>query len=228
MGEKMKKIDRFIYPGTVRESIEGKRHYSVGNEKLPSVTTILSATQSEEKRASLARWKQRVGDKQADDIKNLAANRGSTMHKILEKHILGEGYQDLTELGQIATKMANLIVERGLSKVEGYYGTEVTVHYPGLYAGQTDLSGVFNGKDAIIDFKQSNKAKQREWIGDYFTQLAAYAMAHDYVYGTQIEHCVVMMSTPEPFYQEFILNGEELKKYKYDWLRRVDMYYNSK
>lgn len=221
----MKKIDRFIYPGTKREQIKGKRHYSVGEEKLPSVTTILAATQSEEKKASLARWKAREGEARAEEIKNLSANRGTLMHNLLEKHILGIGYQDLTDLGQEATKMAAMIVDRGLSKVSGYYGTEVTVHYPGLYAGQTDLAGVFDGQDAIIDFKQSNKAKQREWIGDYFTQLAAYAMAHDHVYGTQIDKCVIMMCTPEPFYQEFILQGEELKKYKYEWLKKIDQYY---
>jgi len=224
----MKQIKKFTYPGTNREMIEGKRHYVIGKEKLPSVTTILSATQSEEKKASLERWKQRVGEEQAEKIKNTSANRGTIMHKLLEKHVLGEGYEDLTDLGQQAKPMAQMIVERGLSRMEAYYGTEVTLHYPELYAGQTDLVGIFDGKDSIIDFKQTNKPKQREWIGDYFIQLGAYSMAHDYVYGTNIEKAVVMMCSPEPYYQEFIIEGQELKDYKHQWLERVDQYYREK
>lgn len=224
----MKKINKFIYPGTNREMIEGKRHYSVGEEKLPSVTTILSATQPEEKRLSLEKWKQKVGEQKADEIKNLAANRGTAMHKILEKYIMEEGYKDLTDIGAVAHRMADKIIEKGLSKWDSYYGTEVTVHYPGLYAGQTDLVGIHEGDDAIGDNKQSNKPKFKEWIGDYLLQLAAYAMAHDHVYGTQIKKGVIMMCTPDCYYQEFVIADHELKKYKHEWLRRVDLYYNLK
>ena len=173
----IKKINKFTYPGTNRETIDGKRHYVIGEYKLPSVTTILSATQSEEKRKSLAAWAAREGKERANQIKQRAANRGSSMHKILEHKILGEGYADMTELGQQATKMAAQIAERGLCNVSEYYGTEVNVYYPGLYAGQTDLMCVHNGSDTIVDFKQTNKPKQREWITDYFTQGAAYCLS---------------------------------------------------
>jgi hypothetical protein len=224
----MKKIDKFIYPGTNRELVDGKRHYVIGEEKLPSVTTILSQTQSEEKRRSLAAWYAREGKERANKIKTRAANRGSTMHKILEHKILGQEHADLTELGQEAMKMAERIAERGLCNVTEYYGTEVNVYYPGLYAGQTDLACVHNGSDAIVDFKQTNKPKQKEWITDYFLQGAAYCMAHDAVYDTSIDKFVVMMCSPDPYYQEFIIQGSELKKYKYEWLRRLDQYHASK
>lgn len=224
----MKRINKYVYPGTVRETIEGKRHYSVGSERLPSVTTILQATQSEEKRQALQRWKQRVGDAAADAIKNKAANRGTTMHKLIEKHILGEGYADLTDTGVEATRMANTIIEKGLSQWDAWYGTEVTQYYPGLYAGQGDLVGVHRGSDAIGDFKQSNKPKVKDWIEDYLLQLSAYAMAHDQVYGTRIDKGVIMMCTPDCYYQEFIIEGSELKKWKHQWLRRVDEYYKQK
>jgi len=222
----MKRIDKYVYPGTVRETIEGKRHYSVGKEKLPSVTTILSATQPEEKRQALQRWKQRVGDAEADAIKNKAANRGTIMHKLIEKHILGEGYADLTDAGAEATRMADTIIEKGLSKWSGWYGTEVTQYYPGLYAGQSDLVGVHGSCDAIGDFKQANKPKHKDWIEDYLLQLSAYAMAHDQVYGTNINKGVIMMCTPDCYYQEFIIESSELKKWKHQWLRRVDEYYS--
>jgi genome maintenance exonuclease 1 len=221
----MKRIEKYVYPGTIRSTIEGKRHYSVGEEKLPSVTTILQATQPEEKRQALQRWKQRVGDAEADAIKIKAANRGTIMHKLIEKHILGEGYADLTDTGTEATRMANKIIESGLSKWDAWYGTEVTQYYPGLYAGQGDLVGIHQGADAIGDFKQSNKPKHKDWIEDYFLQMAAYAMAHDYVYGTNIKKGVIMMCTPDCYYQEFIIEDGELKKFKHQWLRRVDEFY---
>lgn len=221
----MEKINKYVYPGTNRTTIEGKRYYSIGTEKLPSVTTILAATQSEEKRNSLEAWKQKVGDEKANEIKNLAAKRGTAMHKILEKYILGEGYADLTQVGVEALRMANTIVTKGLSKWNSFYGTEVTLHYPGLYAGQTDLVGVHEGVDAIGDNKQSNKPKHKDWIEDYLLQLSAYAMAHDQVYGTQIQKGVIMMCTPDCYYQEFIIEGSEFKKWKHQWLKRVDQYY---
>ena len=81
---------------------------------------------------------------------------------------------------------------------------------------------------AVIDFKQTNKPKKREWVEDYCLQLAAYGMAHDYVYKTSINKAVIMMCSKDNFYQEFIIEGEEYKKYKHKWLRRVDEYYKGR
>ena len=85
----------YNYPPSTRSTTDGLRTYDVGKEKLPSVTPILSATQSTEKQESLARWKASVGEEQATRIKEQAAARGTDMHTHLEKHILGEGYLDL-------------------------------------------------------------------------------------------------------------------------------------
>ena len=156
----------YEYPASMRSSIEGRRHYEITGEKLPSVTTILSATQSEEKKESLAAWAARIGEEAAEKIKNEAAVRGTAMHKILEKYVLEQGYLDLTKVGQNAHNMAIRVIEQGLSNVSEYYGIECTLFYPGLYAGQTDMVGVHKGGDAIIDFKQTNKPKKVEWITD--------------------------------------------------------------
>ena len=223
----MKINNCFVYPKTVRESIEGVRHYDVGKEKLPSVTTILKATESEEKKQSLANWASRIGDSAAEKIKEESAARGTAMHKILEKYILEQGYLDLTNVGKQAHNMDIRVIEQGLCNVSEYYGSEVTLYYPGLYAGQTDLACVHNGSDAIVDFKQTNKPKQREWISDYFTQGAAYCMAHDTIYGTYIDKFVVMMCSADLYYQEFILQSKELKEYKYKWLERLDNYHRN-
>ena len=215
----------YEYPKSMRSLVKDERHYEVGTEKLPSVTTILAATQSDEKRASLAKWKAKVGDVEADRIKNTAATRGTAMHSYLEMHLNGENLLDLTIEGLAARSMAQTIIDKGLTELHEIWGNEVVLYYPELYAGQTDLCGVYQGRDSIIDFKQSNKPKKDEWIEDYKLQLAAYATAHDCIYGTKIEQGVILMCTPDNFFQRFIINGAQFREYKWKWLDKVDHYY---
>jgi len=224
----MKWNKQFEYPKSMRSLINDERHYEVGTEKLPSVTTILAATSSDEKRASLAKWKAKVGDVEADNIKNLAASRGTAMHSHLEAHLNGEGLLDLSDLGQAAGGMAKTIIDKGFGDLHEIWGSEVVLHYPGLYAGATDLCGIYQGRDSIVDFKQSNKPKREEWIEDYKLQLAAYATAHDCIYNTKIEQGVILMCTPDNFFQRFIINGNQFREYKWKWLERVDYYYRLK
>ena len=224
----MKHNNCYIYPKTVREAIDGKRHYDTGREKLPSVTTILSGTQDPSKTASLQAWRERVGESTALMITEEAASRGTAMHKILERYVDESGYLDMTKVGLNAHNMAVRIIEQGLCNVTEYYGIECTLFYPGLYAGQTDMVGVHKGQDAIIDFKQTNKPKREEWIGDYKMQLAAYAMAHNYMHKTQITKGVIMMCSKDNYYQEFVIEGEEFKKYQHKWLGKVSDYYEQR
>jgi hypothetical protein len=223
----MKLNKKYIYPKTIREAINGKRHYNIndGKYKLPSVTTILSATQDSEKTASLDAWRLKMGEDNAARIVEESAARGTAMHKILEKYILEEGYLDETVVGKQAYNMAIRVIEQGLSNISEYYGTECTLYYPGLYAGQTDLVALHKNELAIVDFKQTNKPKKREWIEDYCIQLAAYAMAHNYVYKTNIAKGVVMMCSKDNYYQEFVIEGKEFQKYMHKFLEKVDQYY---
>jgi genome maintenance exonuclease 1 len=215
----------YEYPKSMRSLVKDERHYEVGSSKLPSVTTILAATQSDEKRASLEAWKNKVGGIEAERIKNTAATRGTAMHSYLEMHLNGENLLDLTIEGLAARSMAQTIIDKGLTELHEIWGNEVVLYYPELYAGQTDLCGVYQGRDSIIDFKQSNKPKKDEWIEDYKLQLAAYATAHDCIYGTKIEQGVILMCTPDNFFQRFIINGSQFREYKWKWLDKVDHYY---
>ena len=178
----------------------GTRTYDFKGAKLPSVTTILSRTKDQ---SFLDRWRAKVGYEEAERIKNLSSKRGTSMHKFIENHISGTGYDDLTEIGVQAKPMAHKIIEVGLTPITEYYGSEVTLHYPGLYAGSTDLVCLHNGKETIVDFKQANKPKREEWIEDYFLQIGAYAMAHDYVHHSNIEQGIIMVCTPDLYFQEF-------------------------
>ena len=217
----------YDYPRSMRTLIGGKRHYDIREEKLPSVTTILSACQSEEKRQSLEAWRQRLGPKTADMQRDQAAERGTAMHKYLEAYIDGTGLKDLTKLGIQAETMAKKVIESGLRDLSEVWGQEVTLYYPGLYAGATDVVGIYNGQPAIIDFKQSNKPKRREWIEEYFEQLGAYCMDHNYVYGTKIQFGIILMCTKDFMFQKFEVSGREFVRYQHAFLKKVDQYHQN-
>ena len=221
----IKKLDKYSYATGKRFMDHGARNYEVAGYKLPSVTTILGRTKDD---TYLKKWIADKGEKEAERIKNASAVRGTSMHKYLENYILGRGYEDLTKLGQETKRMAEKVIEVGLAPVSGYFGSEVTVYYPGLYAGSTDLVGIHNDKETIIDFKQANRPKREEWIGDYKLQAGAYAMAHDYVHGSNIEQAVIMVCTPDLYYQEFKIDGHNLRRAKHDFLRRLDLYHELK
>jgi hypothetical protein len=227
MSPVMKWNKKFIYPKSQRSLIQGSRHYDINDKLLPSVTTIISATQSEEKRQSLANWKARLGDQAADRVRDIAALRGTAMHTYLEAYVRGTGHKDLTSVGREAEPMAKKIINEGLSGLEEIWGSEVVLYYPDLYAGATDVVGIYNSRESIIDFKQTNKPKKREWIDDYFIQLGAYAMAHNYVYGTKIQQGVILMCSKDKFFQRFEVSDKEFVNYQHAFLKKVDEYYRN-
>ena len=218
----------YDYPSSTRSLVMGQRHYDIGNDKLPSVTTILSQTQPKEKQESILRWKAKVGENEAERVRDQAASRGSNMHLHLERHILGRGHKDLTDEGQVAGDMAQVIIDKGLCDLSEIWGSEVVLFYPDLYAGQTDLVGVYDYENSIVDFKQSNRPKRKEWIDDYFMQLGAYAMAHNQVYDSEITQGVILMCTPDKYFQKFQIKGKEFIRYQHKFLERLDKYYSDK
>jgi len=217
----VKKNDRYNYVRVPR-SDEGSRTYNVQGSRLPSVTTILARTKDQ---GFIRRWKAKVGEEQAEAIKNIASKRGTSMHKFIEAYILGSGYEDLTSLGQQAKSMAKKMIDHSLLPIDEYFGSEVTLYYPGLYAGTTDLVCRHNDMDTIVDFKQANQPKRKEWIDDYYMQVAAYAMAHDYVHGSTIQQGIIMVCTPDLYLQEFRFQGVELRQWKHKFLKRLNEYY---
>ena len=208
--KKIKKSNKYNYlqGKQITDEESGNRVYDFNGSRLPSVTTVLNATKNQQ---FLKDWKAKVGEEAAERIKNLSSRRGTAMHKFLESYIEGVGYDDLTPIGCEAKPMATKIIEVGLTPVSEYYGSEVMLHYPGLYAGSTDLVCLHNDLETIVDFKQANRPKKEEWIQDYYLQIAAYAMAHDYVYKSEIKQGVVMVCTPDLYYQEFKVSGADLR-----------------
>jgi len=211
-------VKKYDYINLKRKKVDGSRHYVTNSGNLPSVTTILGTSSNKD---GIKKWIQKVGEEEANRIKIVASTIGTYMHEYLEGYITGNGYENQTDYGQKAKRMAENIKEQGLCNVDEVWGCEVGLFYPHLYAGTTDVVGVHRGDDAIIDFKQANKPKQREWIQDYLMQLSAYALAHDVMYGTRIKKGVVMMCTRDLLYQEFVLEGESFLRAQQAWLRLV-------
>ena len=204
-----------------------ERFYSFGALKVPSVTTILKKTQPKEKQDSLKKWRERVGEAEAEKIRDNAAAVGTALHKCLEKYILEKGnlkYFDDTPVGRQAREMANIIIGRSFFNIDEVWGCEV--HLAGEnYAGTTDAVGIFDGEPAIIDFKQTNKPKKEEWIEDYYLQLSAYAMAHNYMFSTNISQGYILMCSRDGYFQQFHLTPEMFSTYCDKWKKRLEIYY---
>ena len=223
----MKWNTKFSYPKSTRSLINGSRHYSLGGSNLPSVTTILSATKSEEDKAAILAWKQRVGTVEAERIKKEASARGSSMHSYIEQFLYGKLNQELLEDNNKSKKMAEEIIDNGLkNKLLEIWGSEATIYYPGKYAGTADCIGVYEGKESILDFKQSNKPKKEEYIEDYFLQIGAYSLAHNTVYNSNITQGVILLCTVDRLFQDFKIEGNELINFQNKFLERVEKFYH--
>jgi genome maintenance exonuclease 1 len=226
--------ERFVYTPIDRKSVEGRRLYALPDgSKVPSVTTILDKTKSQDKIDALNNWKKRVGEAKAQEIVTEAAGRGTRMHKFLEDYVKqGTINEPGTNPYSIEShKMAKVVIAKGLCNVNEVWGVEVPLYYPGLYAGTTDGCGLHLNDESILDYKQSNKPKKEEWIEDYYLQLTAYALAHNKVHGTNIRKGVVLMCVKPvddnpPVYQEFVLKPEDFGMWEARWWDKVEQYYS--
>lgn len=215
---------RYPYDAIKRVTDNGRRHYATPDgRRVPSVTTILDTTKDH---THLNAWKKRIGEAEAQRIATESANIGTVMHRSLEKHVKGEDRTPGTNLvQQKGYAMANVIIEQGLKNVTEVWGSEVNLYYPELYAGTTDLVGLYQGVPHIFDFKQARKLKKQEWIEDYFLQCTAYAIAHNRLHGTDIRSARIFICTQNNEYQTFEL--DDFDRWTDRWFNRVEQYYKS-
>lgn len=232
---------RYIYQDLQRINSDGTRLYlDPTGMKLPSVTTILDRTRPEEKRQALQQWRDRVGHAQAQQITTEAATRGTRMHSYLEHYVkTGEiRPRPSNPFAWASHAMAQTVIEQGLKNVSEFWGVEVPLYFPSLYAGTTDGVGIHQGQQCILDYKQTNRPKREEWIDDYKLQLVAYALAHNETHGTRIRKGVILMCVkPQsdeynnivqpPQYQEFVVEGDDFDHWESQWWNRLEQYYQS-
>ena len=230
----MKWNKKYKYPSSSRSVINGSRHYTLNNQILVSVSSVLKMTKSESEKASLKAWQDRIGFKESLRIKNEAAQRGTEMHSLIENFLLGRSNLNLFEQEKEKShpqKMADLIISEGLkNKLSEINGVECVVHYPGPkgFAGTSDLIGIWDNIPSVIDFKQKNSIMKESYdsLQTYFIQLGAYSLAHNTVYGSSITQGVILLATKDLVFQVFRINNEKLIEYQNKFLDKVEQYYS--
>lgn len=221
-------VNRFEYPVLERTTRpDGIRHYACPetNLPLPSVTTILSATQDKQ---FLVEWRKRIGDREADRQSKYGSDLGSLVHESIENHIMGiERPSGSAPMRVLSRNMANQIIEECLPHVDEVWGIETPLYFPGLFAGTSDLVGVYKGRESIMDHKNTKKMKKKEDITDYRDQLCAYIIAHNEKYGTHIDQAVVFMVARSLEVKTHIWDIDEVEQGKKSFLDRVEYYLNT-
>ena len=220
----MQIIQKYNYAELKRQDGDVRLYLTPDGESLPSVTSILNKTKD---KAFLKKWRERVGEKKAEKIIADSAKIGTALHLYIERFVNGDKYKDLTKIGVQAEKMAQKIIDEGLKDISEIWGSEVHLYYPGKYAGTTDMIGVYKGRPTIIDFKQTNRPKKREWIQDYLMQLAAYAQAHNKLFNTDIDQGVILMCSRDLTFQRFELQGEKFTRAYDAFMKKHDFYSQS-
>lgn len=233
MNPRFKYRDHLSYPKI--ESLtrdDGSRVYYTPAGDAPSVTTILATLPH----PGLDEWRERVGEEEAARVSKEATDIGNCMHNMLEAYVRDVPY-DAIEIPEekIAKKLFKTVCLMGLRDLQEVWGIEVALHYDNLFAGRTDLAGVYNDLPSIIDYKSAKYFKKAEYLEDYKLQTAAYALAHDTMFPSEkIEQAVLLIGTrpnPEykvpPNYQRVIIPRDELELYKDRWIEVLDGYYKT-
>lgn len=219
--------EKFVYPELEKVTLESGSRYYVCPEtgkKLSSVTTILSATSDKD----FSAWEARVGKKKADQERKYGTDLGSLVHTHMECHLLNEDRPTGNNLIRMeAKRMSDAMILGCLPGVEHIWGIETMLYMPGLYAGTTDIVGMYRSHEAIMDFKTAKKLRKREDLIDYRDQLAAYMLAHNEKYGTNIDTGVVFMVSRDLKCETFIYEADEMKVGCDSFLSRVEKYYAS-
>ena len=211
---------RYVYEKLERiDASSGRVYVLPGGVQVSSVTTILDRTKD---KTALIEWAARVGQAEADRQRDQAAYIGSWMHNTLEAVLSGDPLSVGRDWEAVkGHQMAFTLASKYFGAISAIHGSEVCLYYKDLYAGTTDLVATYRGKLAIVDFKQSVKPKRYEYITDYFHQLAAYAVAHDWKHKTSIDYAAVLIAVQDGTTQEFTIAGRDWELFKAEWMQRL-------
>lgn len=169
---------------------KGRQYADPEGNTYPSITTVLSILSRE----AIQKWRERVGEEEANRISRVASSRGTKIHNIIEKYIANDPEYLSGEMPHNIQTFKDIqpYIDSNLSKV---YSIEAPLYSKHLgVAGRVDCVGVWNGKDSIIDWKTSRKEKKKEWISNYFMQAAAYAIMWEERTNRPIKQLVVAIA----------------------------------
>lgn len=200
--------------------IDGLRYHRTPLGCLPGVTTVLSNTKSPRDKAGLARWKRKVGEAEAERIKQAACDRGSALHQAIENYLqekpldLESCYLPLFES-----------VEPLLDQVQTIAHIEVPTYHPLGYGGSPDLIAEYKGHLTVLDWKTASKPKQRSYIKDYILQVCAYIQSSNWLFGYEIERGLIVVAVEgEPKCQTFAVTPKQYAKGRLEFQARLEAF----
>lgn len=219
-------VNRFAYRELQRVTQpNGVRHYVCPDTgaALPSVTTVIGATGD---KTALREWKAWRGPDQAERDRDQAAKLGTLMHTHLECHVTDRPRPGGSHpMRVLAHRMADQIITKGLCQLGELWGSEVTLHLPGCYAGTSDLIGEYRGRPAIIDFKTTRRIKTcTDKIEGYYAQGAAYSLSHNHLFGTDITTVVIFMVARDLEFRQFVIEGADWTHWCGQWIGRYQQF----
>lgn len=185
----------------------GKRVYHVpGDLFLPSITTVLSIMN----RDAIAKWRQNVGEEEANRVSRHASGRGTSVHLMCEKYLQNDSHDGMPDAKSMFNTIRPLL--NNINKIQyqeqGLYSTKLGV------AGSVDCIAEYEGVLSVIDFKTASKPKKEEYIENYFLQTTAYALMYEELIGTPINQIVILIA----------VDGQEpqvFKKNPADYINRL-------
>jgi len=190
--------DLIELPQLVRIDGEQRFYQTPDGNKYPSVTTVLSAMSD---KTALIKWRQRVGEEEANRVSGRATRRGTAVHSLLEKLVLNEEV-DFSDTMPLNKTMYEQIAKVLVDTVDNVRSSEGQLFSHRLkIAGSVDLIASHKGDPAIIDFKTSTKPKRKEWIENYFMQATMYSyMLYEMtgLYHPKLVIAIAVEDSPEP------------------------------
>ncbi len=207
--------EKYDYKTYHVNKVNDMRYYCVSADvNVPSVTSILKKTNTNFPNIL----------KQPYNTDSIEI--GNFMHKYLEHYVSKEQhFYDESENYGIAKKLAQLVIENFINNIDEAWGTEVSVLYKNVYAGTIDLIGMIDDKLCIVDYKSSYRHKSKNEMEEYFLQLAAYAIAHDWQYKTNIDSIIVLLAIRNGQFEKTSISQDDLESYKLKWLSRLEKFH---
>ena len=210
-------IDKKILPQTKGKKINGHRFYEIDGTHYPSVTSVLSMRKSE----GLTKWRESIGEDVANWEMRRCANRGKSLHTLVEQYMKNEtpSIRDVLPLGLFKLMKPYLDQINNIRLVEEImYSKNLTI------AGQVDCVAEYNGKLSVIDFKTANKERIEEWVENYFLQCTAYSMMYNETYNEPIEQIVILMAAEDGSMKAFV---KEPKDYEEELQKSIQTFYDT-
>ena len=212
-----KDIDKKKLPKTQGRRINGHRFYEIDGKNYPSVTSVLSLRKTE----GLTKWRESIGEKVANFEMRRCANRGKSLHTLVEQYINNEtpSIRDVLPLGLFK------LMKPYLDQINNIRLVEEIMYSPNLtIAGQVDCVAEYNDKLSVIDFKTANKERIEEWVDNYFLQCTAYSMMYAETYNESIEQIVVLMAAEDGSMKAFV---KEPKDYEDELQKAIETFYDT-